>query len=172
LLFLSFSLSCHSQQLSDIPASVSQRAIDYCNRLSNIGSFSTNYKIDLANKYQVDPSSIRVYSFEYRPSVSKHGEDANYFFSFFNSKCNVIFAHPKEDANYFFSFFNSKCNVIFAHPKGVHEENFPIPIEYKYNLVKKQPATEPSQDMKDYRNECSGFTPKNMRRNKWCELVY
>lgn len=153
-LFLIFitPIYCYSQQLSEIPASVNQKAKEYCNGLSNINSFSGNYKIDLANRYQIDPSSIRVYSYEYRPSVAQTGDD-----------------------NFTFNYFTAYCKVIFAHPKGVHEDTFYIPnnLTYKYNIVKRKPVPPEEQSKKDYRDDFPNlYTPPGFIRNKRGDLVY
>ena len=143
---------CYSQQLSDIPAAVIQKANDYCISIGHINSYPDSYKFDLANRQQMDPSTIKVYKVEFSPRLFENN-----------------------DENYNFYHFTGFCKVTFTHVKGVHYDSFRLPVnlDYKYNFVKRRPAPpEPPPDTNDYRNQCSGYTPPGYRRKKNCDLIY
>ena len=132
-----------------IPNAETVKAEKYCRNL-NINDFSRNYKAELANKLGVDPASIRIYGVQYVPQFS-------------GGSCTW--------------FLVGGCDVSFAHPKGVYTDSFAFPKDMDFRINVPLPPVQPVQplgrdDDKDYRNECPGHTPLNMRRNKQCHLIY
>jgi hypothetical protein len=145
-------LNCYSQQLSDIPTAVMQKVKNYCNSLNRIDYFSDSYIFDLANRQQMDPSTIRVYKVEFSPLLFKSNDD-----------------------NTNFNLFTGRCNVTFAHAKGVHYDSFRIPtdLDYKYNIVSRKPTPPQEDSKKDYSSDYPNlYTPPGFIRNKRGALVY